>query len=69
MEILASYHFEIQHRPGRKMVYADYLSRLHQRKTEYSWNRKDTKFVLNVLYTKKGVYRSERYKDLMEGLI
>jgi len=30
---------------------------------------KRCKVVLNVLYNEKGVYESERYKDLMEGLI
>ena len=37
--------------------------------TEFPWDRKDAKYVLNVLYNEKGVYRSERYKNLMEGLI
>ncbi len=69
MEILVSYYFEIQHRLGKKMVHADYLSRLHQGQTEYPWNRKDAKFVLNVVYIKEGVYGLERYKDLIEGLI
>jgi len=27
------------------------------------------KYILNILYNNKGVYRSERYKDLMKGLI
>ena len=27
------------------------------------------KYILNVLYNEKGVYRLERYKDPMEGLI
>ncbi len=36
---------------------------------EYPWNRKDAKYVLNILYNDKGVYRSERYRDPMEGLI
>ncbi len=69
MKVLASYHFEIQYRLGKKMTYADYLSRLHQGQMEYPWDRKDAKFVLNILYIKEGVYRSERYKDPMEGLI
>ncbi len=69
MEILALYHFKIQHRPGKKMVHANYLSRLYQGQIEYPWNRKDTKFILNVLYTKKGVYGLERYKNPIEGLI
>ncbi len=37
--------------------------------TEYPWNRKNAKYILNVLYNNKGVYRSERYKDPIEGLI
>ncbi len=37
--------------------------------TEYPWDRKDVKYILNVLYNNKGVYKLERYKDLMEGLI
>src|SRR6266542_3440659 len=69
MKILVSYHFEIQHRPGKKMAYVDYLSRLHQGQTEYLWGRKDIKFVLNVLYTKEGIYGSKRYKNPMKGLI
>ncbi len=51
------------------MAHADYLSNLYQGQTEYPWDRKDVKFVLNVLYTKEGVYGSERYKDPMERLI
>ncbi len=51
------------------MGYADYLSRINQTNTEYPWNRKDAKYILNVLYNDKGIYGSERYKDLMEGLI
>ncbi len=69
MEVLATYFFEIEHRPEKKMGHADYLSRINQTNPEYSWNRKDVKYILNVLYNNKGVYRSERYKDLMEGLI
>ncbi len=69
MEILVSYHFEIQHRSEKKMAHVDYLSRRYQEKAEYSWDRKDTKFVLNVLYIKKGVYILKRYKNLMERLI
>ncbi len=37
--------------------------------TEYPWDRKDAKYVLNILYNDKGVYRLERYKNPMEGLI
>ncbi len=51
------------------MGYINYLSRINQTNTKYLWNRKDTKYILNVLYNNKGVYRLERYKDLMEGLI
>ncbi len=69
MEVLATYFFEIEYRPGKKMGLADYLSRINQTNTEYLWDRKDAKYILNVLYNDKGVYRSERYKDLMEGLI
>ncbi len=36
---------------------------------EYPWDRKDAKYILNVLYNDKGVYESERYKNPMEGLI
>ena len=51
------------------MVHADYFSKLHQGQTEYLWDKKDVKFVLNILYMKEGVYESERYKDLIKGLI
>ncbi len=37
--------------------------------TEFPWDRKDAKYVLNVLYNEKGVYGLERYKDPIEGLI
>src|SRR6266498_1795560 len=37
--------------------------------TEYPWNRKNAKYILNILYNNKGVYRSERYKDPIKGLI
>ena len=69
MEVLSSYHFDIQHKPGKKMGHADYLSRMNSTQTEFPWDRKDAKYVLNVLYNEKGVYGSERYKDPMEGLI
>src|SRR6266498_5348353 len=69
IEILATYFFEIEHRPEKKMGYADYLFRINQMNTEYPWDRKDVKYILNVLYNNKGVYKLERYKDLMEGLI
>ncbi len=69
MEVLAMYFFEIEYRPGKKIGHADYLSRIKQTNPKYSWDRKDTKYILNVLYNDKGVYGSERYKDPMEGLI
>src|SRR6266542_913337 len=69
MEVLATYFFEIEHRPGKKMGHADYLSRINQTNPEYLWDRKDAKYILNVVYNDRGVYGSERYKDPMEGLI
>ena len=69
IEVLATYFFEIKHRLEKKMGHADYLSRINQTNPEYPWDRKDVKYILNVLYNDKRVYRSERYKDLMEGLI
>src|SRR6266498_2561187 len=69
MEVLVTYFFEIEHRPGKKIGHADYLSRINQTNSEYLWDRKDAKYVLNVLYNDKGVYGSERYKDPMKGLI
>src|SRR6266540_131880 len=69
MEVLATYFFEIEHKPKKKMGYADYLSRINQTNPEYPWDRKDVKYILNVLYNNKGVYESERYKDPIEGLI
>ncbi len=69
MEVLATYFFEIEYRPGKKMGHADYLFRINQTNPEYPWDRRDAKYILNVLYNDKGVYGSERYKDLMEGLI
>ncbi len=35
MEVLATYFFEIEHRPGKKMGYADYLSRINQTNPKY----------------------------------
>ncbi len=35
MEVLATYFFEIEHRPEKKMGHADYLSRINQTNTEY----------------------------------
>src|SRR6266498_1722668 len=69
MEILATYFFEIEYRSGKKMGHADYLSRINQTNPEYLWDRKNIKYILNVLYNDKEVYRSERYKDPMKGLI
>ena len=69
MEVLATYLFEIEHRSGKKMGYTNYLSRINQTNPEYPWDRKDVKYILNVLYNNKGVYGSERYKNPMEGLI
>ncbi len=51
------------------MGHADYLSRINQTNSEYFWNRRDAKYILNVLYNDKGVYKSERYKNLIKGLI
>ncbi len=51
------------------MGHADYLSRINQTNTKYFWNRKDAKYILNILYNDKGIYGSKRYKDLIERLI
>ncbi len=51
------------------MGYADYLSRINQTNTEYPWDRKDTKYILNILYNDKEVYESERYKNPIKELI
>ncbi len=69
MEVLATYFFEIEHRLRKKMSHTDYLSRINQINPEYPQDRKDAKYILNILYNNKGVYESERYKDLIEGLI
>ncbi len=69
MEVLATYFFEIKHRLGKKIGHADYLFRINQTNPKYPWNRKDTKYILNVLYNDKGVYGSKRYKDPIEGFI
>ncbi len=69
MEVLATYFFEIEYRLEKKIGHADYLSRINQTNPEYPWNRKDIKYILNILYNDKEVYRLERYKDSMEGLI
>ena len=54
MEVLATYFFEIEHKPGKKMGYADYLSIINQMNSECPWDRKDVKYVLNILYNDKG---------------
>ena len=69
IEVLATYFFKIEHRLGKKMDHVDYLFRINQTITEYPQNRKDAKYILNILYNNKGVYRSERYKDPIEELI
>ncbi len=69
MKILASYHFKIQYKSEKKMTHADYFLRLYHGQIEYPQNRKDAKFILNILYTKEGIYGSKRYKDFMKGLI
>ncbi len=51
------------------MNHTDYLSRINQTNPEYPQDRKDAKYILNVLYNDRGVYRSEKYKDPIEGLI
>src|SRR6266542_805001 len=69
MEVLVTYFFEIEYRQEKKMGHADYLFRINQTNPKYPWDRKDAKYILNVLYNNKGVYGSERYKDPIEGLI
>ncbi len=51
------------------MDHANYLFRINQTNTEYLWDKKNAKYILNVLYNKKGVYELKRYKDFMKGLI
>ena len=60
MKVLATYFFEIEYRLRKKMGYADYLSRINQTNAKYSWDRKNTKYILNVLYNNKEVYRSKK---------
>ncbi len=36
---------------------------------DHSQNRKNTKFILNVLYNDKRVYESKNYKNLIKGFI
>src|SRR6266540_1262309 len=69
IEVLITYFFKIEHRLEKKMCHADYLSRINQTNPKYPWDRKDAKYILNVLYNDKGVYGSKRYKDPMKGLI
>jgi len=69
MEILTTYFFEVKYKLKKKIGYVDYLFRINQTNTEYLWDRRDAKYVLNILYNDKGVYGLERYKNLMKGLI
>jgi len=69
MEVLATYFFKIEYRPEKKMDHADYLSRINQMNSEYPWDKKDAKYILNILYNDKGIYGLKRYKDPMKGLI
>ena len=69
IKVLVTYFFEIEYRLRKKMGHINYLSRINQTNAKYPQDKKNAKFILNVLYNKKGVYGSERYKDLMEGLI
>ncbi len=69
MKVLATYFFKIEHRLEKKMGYVDYLFRINQTNPKYLQDRKNAKYILNVLYNDKGVYRSEKYKDPIEGLI
>ncbi len=66
MEVLATYFFKIEYRPRKKIGHANYLFRINQTNPKYLWDRKNAKYILNVLYNNKGVYGSERYKDPME---
>ncbi len=36
MKVLFSYHFDIQHKSGKKMGHADYFSRMNNTQTEFS---------------------------------
>jgi len=36
IEVLATYFFEIKHRPRKKIGHADYLSKINQTNPEYS---------------------------------
>ena len=51
------------------MCYANYLSRINQTNPEYPWDKKNIKYILNILYNDKEDYGSERYKNPMKGLI
>ncbi len=69
MEVLATYFFDIEYRLEKKMSHVDYLFRISQTNIEYPWDKKNTKYILNILYNDKKVYESERYKNLIEGFI
>ena len=69
MEVLVTYFFKIEYRLEKKMGYANYLFRINQTNIKYPQNKKDIKYILNVLYNDRRVYESERYKDSMEELI
>ncbi len=69
MKVLVIYFFEIEYRSEKKMDYTDYLFRINQINTKYSQDRKNAKFILNIVYNNKRVYESERYKDLIKELI
>ncbi len=69
MKVLTTYFFKIEYKSEKKMGYADYLSRINQINTKYSQDKKDAKYILNILYNNKRVYELERYKKPIEGLI
>ena len=58
MMTLAKYYFTIQHRPGRKMEHADYLSRIHN--VQGPTERMDAKFILVVTYDKEGIWLNQQ---------
>ncbi len=60
MKVLATYFFKIEYKLGKKMGYADYLSRINQINPKYLQDRKNAKYILNILYNDKGVYKSEK---------
>jgi len=69
MKVLTTYFFKIEHKPEKKMSYANYLFRINQTNAKYSWDKKNMKYILNVLYNNKKVYELERYKNPIERLI